>query len=153
MGLVDSCGRGRRRRPARIHASAGPAEPEDFVEACAKALRADNALALRLAAQSAAERAPALLRDLNAPEHVRTRVEAMRAALGYATAPDGWRDDLATAWGLTPGPDREVRAAVERLARGTLALLRERRSTVGDAQPELTRYLHDGTLERHLGFA
>jgi hypothetical protein len=130
----------------------GPPELEDFVEAAAKALRANDTLSLRLSAQNAAERAPALLRDLNAPERVRTRVEAMEAALGYRTAPAGWRDDLAMAWGLTPVPDEELRSAVERLARGVLALLRERRSTVGDAQPELTRYLHDGTLERHLGF-
>jgi hypothetical protein len=130
----------------------GPPELEDFVESCAKALRATGSTALRIAARGAAERAPALLRDLNAPEWVADRVEAMEAALGYRTAPAGWRDDLAMAWGLTPVSDDEVRAAVERLARGTLALLRERGSHVGDDTPELTRYLHDGTLERHLGF-
>jgi hypothetical protein len=131
-----------------------PAEPEleDFVEFCAKALRTDDAVALRVAARGAAEAAPALLRDLNAPERVLDRAGAMRAALGYATAPGGWRDALAMSWGLTPGDDDAVRSAVERLARGTLALLRERGSRVGDGQPELTRYLHDGTLERHLGF-
>jgi phosphoribosyl-AMP cyclohydrolase len=131
----------------------GPPELEDFVEWCAKALRADEPVALRVAARGAAEAAPALLRDLNAPEWVADRVDAIEAALGYATAPDGWRDDLAMAWGLTPVDDAGVRAAVDRLARGTLALLRERGSTVGGGQPDLTRYLHDGTLERHLGFA
>ena len=40
--------------------------------------------------------------------------------------------------------------SVERVAFGVLGLLRERGSRVGDAQPELTRYLHDGTLERRL---
>lgn len=139
--------------PPDLSRPPGEPELEDFVEACAKALRADDPVAPRLAARSAAHEAPALLRDLNAPERVSGPAGAVRAALGYATAPPGWRDDLAMAWGLTPGHDREVRDAVERLARGTLALLRERRSTVGDAQPELTRHLHDGTLERHLGFA
>jgi hypothetical protein len=130
----------------------GDAELEDFVELCAKALRATDSITLRVAARGAAEEAPALLRDLNAPERVHSHVSAMRAALGYATAPEGWRDDLAMAWGLTPVPDEDLRAAVERLARGTLALLREKGSRVGDEQPDLTRYLHDGTLERHLGF-
>jgi hypothetical protein len=131
----------------------GSPELEDFVESSAKALRATASTALRIAARGAAETAPALLRDLNPPEWVADRVEAMEAALGYATAPDGWRDDLAMAWGLTPTDDAGVRAAVERLARGTLALLRACGSHVGDDTPELARYLHDGTLERHLGFS
>jgi hypothetical protein len=139
--------------PPDLSRPPGEPELEDFFEACAKALRSTDSIALRVAARAAAEEAPALLRELNAPERVHTRAGAMRAALGYATAPERWRDDLAMAWGLTPGPDPDVRAAVERLARGTLALLRERGSRVGDAQPELTRYLHDGTLERHLGLA
>jgi len=132
-----------------------PGEPEleDFVEFCSKALRATDSIALRVAARGAAEEAVPLLRDLNAPERVHSRAGAMRAALGYATAPDGWRDDLAMSWGLTPVGDDELRRAVERLALGTLALLREKGSRVGDGQPELTRYLHDGTLERHLGLA
>jgi hypothetical protein len=33
-----------------------------------------------------------------------------------------------------------------------LALLRERAADV-DPSPEISRYLRDGTLERHLGFA
>jgi hypothetical protein len=128
------------------------AELEDFVEWSAKALRAEDPLTLRVAARAAGEEAPALLRDLNAPERVRNRVGAVRAALGYRTAPEGWSDDLPVLLGFAPADDDAVRRAVERTARGLLALLRERRSTVGDAQPELTRYLHDGTLERHLGF-
>jgi hypothetical protein len=38
-----------------------------------------------------------------------------------------------------------------RVAGGVLRLLRESGSRIGDGQPELTRYLHGGTLERHLG--
>ena len=48
--------------------------------------------------------------------------------------------------------DARVRAAAERLARGLLALIRERAPGV-DPQPEVGRYLADGTLERHLGLA
>jgi hypothetical protein len=48
-------------------------------------------------------------------------------------------------------PDARVSDAVERVGRGVLVLLREQGSRVADAQPDLTRYLHDGTLERHLG--
>jgi hypothetical protein len=137
--------------PPDISRPPGPPELEDFVEAAAKALRASEALALRVAARRVAISAPALLRDLNAPERVRDPLDAVRAALGYATAPAGWSDDLAVLLGVVQADDGRVRAAVDRLARGTLALLRERRSTVGDGQPDLTRYLHDGTLERHLG--
>ena len=131
-----------------------PGEPglEDFVEWCAKALRASDALALRVAAYGMAETAPVLIRDLNAPLTVRNRVEAVRAAIELAVSPDGWADDLATLLALATADDARVREAAERLARGLLALLRERAPGV-DPQPELGRYLIDGTLERHLGLA
>jgi hypothetical protein len=129
----------------------GDPELEDFVEFCSKAFRATDSISLRMAARCAAEYAVPLLRDLNAPERVHSRAGAMRAALGYATAPGGWRGDLAMSWGLTPVADEELRRAVERLARGTLALLREKGSRVGDGHPDLSQYLDDGTLERHLG--
>ena len=126
-----------------------PPELEDFVEACAKALRAQESLPLRVAARAAGADAPPLVRDLNAPLHVRSPVDAVRAALSLSVVPPGWTEDLPVVLGLTPAGDDEVRGAVERLARGVLGLLREQR--VEFEQPELTRYLHDGTLERHLG--
>ncbi len=131
-----------------------PGEPEleDFVEWCAKALRADDPVSLRVTAYGLGESAPALLRDLNAPLTVPSRVEAVRAALAFALAPDGWSDDLAVLLALAPADDAHVRDAAERLARGVLALLRERAPDV-DPQPEIGRYLLDGTFERHLGFA
>jgi hypothetical protein len=49
-----------------------------------------------------------------------------------------------------PLGDAEVAAAADRLARGLLAFLRERRPDI-DPQPELARRLGDGTLERQLG--
>jgi len=130
-----------------------PGEPEleDAVEWCAKALRASESLPLRVAARGLGEEAPALLRDLNGSPRVRSRVEAVRAASAFAVAPDGWADDLPVLLGLAPADDARVRDAVERVGRGVLRLLREHGAEV--EQPELTRYLHDGTLERHLGFA
>jgi hypothetical protein len=88
------------------------AELEDFVEVCAKALRAGESLPLRVAARAVGEAAPPLVRDLNEPLTVRSRVDAVRAAISLEIAPSGWAE-----------------------------------------QSELTQYLHDGTLERHLGFA
>jgi hypothetical protein len=152
---VSGCGR--RPLPSKRLASrrgfthpAGRPELEDFVEWCAKALRAADPISLRVAARGVGEEAPALLRDLNPPEAVRSRVDAVRVALAYRTAPEGWADDLAVVLGLEPRDDAGVHAAVARLARGALALLRERNSPIGDWAPELNRYLHDGTLERHL---
>jgi phosphoribosyl-AMP cyclohydrolase len=131
-----------------------PGEPglEDFVEFAAKALRAGDPVRLRVAARGMGETAPVLLRDLNAPLTVRNRVEAVRAALELAVAPEGWAEDLAALLALVPADDARVRAAAERLARGVLAMLRERAPRV-DPQPEIGRYLADGTLERHLGLA
>jgi len=138
--------------PPRVTRPPGELYLEDFVEWCAKALRADDPVALRVAAHGMGETAPVLLRDLNAPRTVRNRVEAVRAALELAVAPDGWADDLAVLLAVAPADDARVRAAAERLARGVLALLRERAPDV-DPQPEIGRYLADGTLERHLGLA
>ena len=139
--------------PPDFSRPAGEPELEDFVEWSAKALGAGDSLALRLAARGAGEEAPALLFELNEVRPVDSRAGAVRAACSFSLAPDGWRDDLQVLLGLTVAPDARVREAVERVARGVLRLLRESGSRVGDGQPELTRYLHDGTLERHLGFA
>ncbi|HYA09801.1 MAG TPA: nucleotidyltransferase domain-containing protein, partial [Gaiellaceae bacterium] len=86
------------------HVARPPGEPqlEDFVESCAKALRAADPVALRVAARDMGETAPVLLRDLNAPCTVRNRVEAVRAALELELAPDGWADDLAALLALAP---------------------------------------------------
>lgn len=138
--------------PPRVSRPPGEPELEDFVESCAKALRASDPVALRVAASGMGETAPALLRDLNAPLTVRNRVEAVRAALELAVAPDGWAEDLAALLALVAADDARVREAAERLARGVLRLLRERAPGV-DPQPEIGRYLVDGTLERHLGLA
>jgi hypothetical protein len=130
-----------------------PAEPEleDFVEYAAKAFRAGDAVALRLAAQGLGRTAvPLLLHDLNPQHTVRTRVEAIAAARGLRLVPEGWAGDLPVLLGLAAATDAEVLASAGRVAFGVLALLRERGSGVGAAQPDCDRYLHDGTFERHL---
>jgi hypothetical protein len=137
--------------PSHTHPPGEP-ELEDFVEACGKAMRTADPVAARLAGRMAGELAPGLVRDLGTPRLVSDRVDAVYAALALEVVPPGWRDDLPVLLGLVDATDDEVRTAVERLARGMLALLRERAPRV-DPQPELSRYLADGTLERHLGFA
>lgn len=139
--------------PPDLSRPAGEPELEDFVEWCAKAQRAADGLGLRLAARGLADEAPALLLELNEVPVVGSKAEAVRAACAFPVAPEGWPDDLPVLLGVVAATDARVRAAVERVGSGILRLLRERRSRVGDGQPELTRYLHDGTLERHLGFA
>ena len=137
--------------PPAVRYAAEPPELEDFVEATAKALRAERPLVLRLGAQLLGRKAVPLLLDLNESRVVRTRLEAVEAARALRTVPEGWSDDLPALLGLLETGDDAVAAAARRVAAGVLRLLREAGSRVGDRQPELTRYLHDGTLERHLG--
>jgi hypothetical protein len=54
--------------------------------------------------------------------------------------------------GVVPAGDADVEEAVLRLGREVLAFLRERKPDV-DPRPDISQYLADGTLERHLGFA
>jgi hypothetical protein len=129
-----------------------PAEPEleDFVEYAAKGFRARDSIRLRLAAQGLGRTAVPLLLDLNPQETVRTGAEAVAAARALRLVPERWSDDLPALLGLVEAPDADLAAAVERVAFGVLALLRERGSRAGAAQPDCGRYLHDGTFERHL---
>jgi hypothetical protein len=52
--------------------------------------------------------------------------------------------------GVVEASDDDMHTACLRLARELLAFLRERAPDV-DPQPDIARYLADGTLERHLG--
>lgn len=142
-------------RPGRLH-RAGPPELEDFVEAWGKvrnALGRNDDLAVRLAAQTLAQLCPSLLGPLNpkvAPSH---RTDALRAALQFPIAPDGYRDDLLRCLGLTghAGSMQEIHDAARRLTLGTLALLREHEHLVKGVLPsDLHGYLRDGTLERYI---
>lgn len=138
--------------PSLQHPAAGP-ELEDFLDFVLKAKRSANSgdeLGLRWFAQGAASLAPTLLIPLNNERIVRDRRDALDAALSLAVAPETYAADLATGLGLTSASGAEVKAAVARLGSGLLAFLREQAPNV-DQQPELARYLADGTLERHLG--
>jgi hypothetical protein len=64
--------------------------------------------------------------------------------------PADYASNLLVCLGLTPASAAEVKAALGRLGSKLLAFLREHAPDVDD-QPELARYLADGTLERHLG--
>lgn len=138
--------------PSLRHPAAAP-ELEDFLDFVLKAKRAASAgdeLGLRWFAQGAAALAPTLLIPLNVERVVADRRDALDAALSLAVAPDHYAADLAVCFGLAAASGGDVRAAAARLGSELLALLRERAPDVDD-QPEIARYLADGTLERHLG--
>jgi phosphoribosyl-AMP cyclohydrolase len=126
-------------------------ELEDFIECATKVRRAaaHDPLGMRWHAQGLAGYTPRLLRPLNPERRVSDVRDALRAALELPVAPPHYGEDLQVCLGLRPADDQGVLAAALRLAMGTLALLRERMPDV-DEQPELARYLADGTLERHL---
>jgi phosphoribosyl-AMP cyclohydrolase len=137
--------------PSMRHPAAEP-ELEDFFEFVLKAKRSafdGDELGLRLFAQAAADLAPTLLIPLNEERIVRDRRDALDAALTVAVAPRSYRADLVVCLGLSSAPGAEVRAAVGRLGGDLLAFIREHTREV-DPQPELPRYLRDGTLESHL---
>lgn len=138
--------------PSLRHPPADP-ELEDFLDFALKAKRAASTgdeLGLRWFAQGAASLAPTLLIPLNAERIVADRRDALDAALTLAAAPDHYAADLAVCLGLTAASGDDVRASAARLGSELLAFLRERAPDVDD-QPEIARYLADGTLERHLG--
>jgi Aminoglycoside adenyltransferase C-terminal domain/Nucleotidyltransferase domain len=135
----------RRRPPA-------PPELEDFLECATKAKRAVAAgdpLGARWHAHNLGRYAPRLLRPLNPEQRVTSTRHALRAALEMPVVPPGYREDLTLCLGLQSAGDEEVATAAVRLATAILAFLRERMPDV-DRQPDLPRYLADGTLERHL---
>jgi phosphoribosyl-AMP cyclohydrolase len=133
-----------------------PEEPqlEDFVEYVAKVRRSaarGDTVEIRIRARQGAELAPGLLRTLNREVFVRDRSEALAAALTLEVAPEHFRADLPVCLGVVQASDDDVLAACLRLAGELLAFLRER-APDADPQPDIARYLADGTLERHLGF-
>jgi phosphoribosyl-AMP cyclohydrolase len=131
-----------------------PATPEleDFLECATKVRRAaaaGDSPGLRWHAHHLGCYAPRLLLPLNPERRVRDVRDALQAALELPVAPPGYAGDLGVCLALRPAGDAEVAAAALRLARGLLAFLRAHRPEV-DSQPELARYLADGTLQRHL---
>jgi phosphoribosyl-AMP cyclohydrolase len=140
--------------PSNVHPPSSP-ELEDFVEFVQKVRRCadvEDGIAARIFARAAALLVPRLLMALNDEVLVRDRREALGAALSFRVAPAHYRADLSVCLGLVPADDDAVAEAALRLGRELLAFLRERGPEVDD-QPDIVRYLADGTLERHLGFA
>ena len=137
--------------PSRTHPPAAP-ELEDLVEALRKVERAalaDDALGVRLYAQVGASLAPRCLFPINPPRVAEDRRDALEAALSLEVAPAHYAEDLATCLGLRAESPAQVAASALRLGEELLALLRERAPGI-DVQPEIARYLADGTLERSL---
>jgi hypothetical protein len=132
--------------PPSVERPWGDPELEDFVEYVVKVAHAD-ATGARLYAHRAAELAPRLLAPLNNVAVVVDRRHAVEVASSFAVAPRGWREDFTEALGVA-GDDAP--AAAVRLARSLLPFLREHAPDV-DPQPDVGRYLRDGTLERALG--
>lgn len=140
--------------PTHVHPGSTP-ELEDFVEYVQKLRRAyadGESMLVRWRARQAATLAPGLLQGLNERVTIRDGPGALAAALGFEVAPEHYRDDLVVCLGLVSTDDGEVFEAALRLARELLAFVRERKPDA-DPQPDIARYLADGTLERHLGFA
>jgi phosphoribosyl-AMP cyclohydrolase len=130
----------------------GPPEIEDMVDAAVKMrrhARGGDELGARLEAQAAARFAAPTVCALNDPEPVTDPRSALAAVLALPVAPPGWQDGLLVAMGLTTAALDELVPATTRLVSGTLRLARERNPGV-DRQPEIKRYLLDGTLERLL---
>jgi Nucleotidyltransferase domain len=139
--------------PSCVHPPAEP-ELEDFVSYLSKIKRAaagEDWPIARVYAHQAALLAPGLLRTLNGEIAVRDRREAIAAALALEVAPEHYRADLTVSLGLVEASDDEVVQAALRLGRELLAFLRVRDPNA-DPQPDIARYLGDGTLERHAGF-
>ena len=60
-----------------------------------------------------------------------------------------WQEDLRVCLGLAAAGDDQLAASAARLGRELLVFLREHKPDV-DPQPDVIRYLSDGTLERQL---
>jgi hypothetical protein len=137
--------------PSLRHPAATP-ELEDFLDFVLKAKRSANGadeLGLRWFAQAAASLVPALLIPLNEQRIVRDRRDALDAALSLAVAPDTYAADVPICLGLASSSSVEVKAATARLSLDLLSFLREHAPDI-DQQPQIGKYLADGTLERRL---
>ncbi len=137
--------------PSLRHPQADP-ELEDFLDFVLKAKRAANSgdeLGLRWFAQGAAALTPTLLIPINDSRITCDRRDALDAALTLTVAPASYATDLVVCLGLASVSGGDVKAAVARLGRDLLGFLRVHAPDVDD-QPEIARYLTDGTLERHL---
>jgi phosphoribosyl-AMP cyclohydrolase len=129
-----------------------PPELEDFIEYIMKLRRAASGgyeVYVRWHARHAAELAPRLLIPLNPERRVRDPQDALNAALDLPICPEGYREDMLVSLGLESKDTGEIERRTFNLAINLLAFLRQHKPNI-DSQPELTRYLLDGTLERYI---
>jgi hypothetical protein len=129
-----------------------PPEIEDMIDAVLKMrrrARAKDELGARLEAQAAARYASRTIAALNAPAPVADPRSALESILALPVAPPGWASQFVVAIGLSSASLDEVLDATDRLVAGTLQVAHEVNPGV-DRQPEIERYLRDGTLERML---
>jgi hypothetical protein len=136
-------------RPVLRKPGARP-EVEDMVNALLKLRHAnhvDDQLGARLAAQDAARFAAPCVAALNSPESARDPRSALDVLLNLAVVPGCWAADVVTCLGLARQSAEQVSAAAERLVPGVLRLLRET-NPHADPQPDIARYVIDGTFER-----
>lgn len=127
-------------------------ELEDFLECATKVKRAaaaGDAVGARWHAHDLGCYVPRLLRPLNPERRVTTVRDSLQASLELTVVPVGYSDDLMLCLGLCQADDRAVASAALRLATSILSFLREHQADV-DLQPDLSHYLADGILERHL---
>ncbi len=149
---ATDAGRRRLDDPPAVYRPASPPELEDFVESASKtqrALAAGDGVGARWHAHDMAAYAPTLLVPLNPPRRVTDRRDALAAALALPLAPPHYAADLATCLGLDCVAGQTLAVAALRLPRELLAFLRARQPGI-DPQPWISRYLADGSLERHL---
>lgn len=143
------------RVPSLVHPP-GTGELEDFVECFGKVKNAalvGGELCVRLAARDLADYCPAILAPLNPAVEVRSRCEALWAALSLPMAPARYREDLLVCAGLSGRATtaREVYESAARLVTGVIELLQSHAARLStELQPELPRYLANGTLHRYV---
>lgn len=153
--VADDSWRARLERSQLAHP---PGEPEldhlvGDLGKVANAWHWGDELGLRLAAQDLARSCPSLLQPLNPHPAVGSRQAALLAALDFAVAPAGYRDDLLVCLGVAGRPTsaEEVHAAACRLATGVVELLESHADRFTPLLPQpLAASLTDGSLRRYV---
>ena len=84
-------------------------------------------------------------------DYLRTHSEEADAyaAINLPISPEMYREDMLVSLGLEPRGTAKVERSALNLAKNLLEFLKQRKPDI-DPQPDLTKYLVDGTLERRL---
>ncbi len=141
-------------QPWREHPPAEP-EIEDWFESVGKmrnAAERGDELGLRQAAQELGRYTPTLLRPLNPQVWATSPRSALDLALAFPIAPEAYRDDVVACLGLSGAVTiDELIAAAERLATGTLSMVRDHIEVFAPLlDSNIAGHLRDGTLERYI---